>query len=148
MGPIVLILVLLSACSAPHKEIGQTPSGACSYRYYDMEIIWTTAPTGNAIHLTGTVRNLRSFFLQDFELTAILLDENGRALAESSTPPSPNLINMNEPVPFSLKFVLTPGQIAKKIRFKYTYYIKESPPAVRGGRDEGVPRTHSFEADL
>lgn len=149
----VLIAVLLlatAACSGYRKEFDANPPYAPHYfRNFDVEVAWQAERTGQEVRLAGAVTNHRYAYLRDLELTARLLDEKGGVLARESVADFPTYVPPGQAAPFRMNLRLPPGTAPARLRFGYTYWLAEEPPAVRGyGGYENVPHFGNFDAPL
>ena len=151
----VLIAMATAACSTHRIEFDANPSYAPHYfRKSDLEVAWQAERTGQDIHLSGTVTNRRYGYLRDLELTARVLDEKGRVLAKESFADFPSYIPSGKGEPFHLAFHLPAGTSPTRLRFNYTYWLTEEPPAFMGyggysddGYDD-TPHFGNFDAPL
>src|SRR6266540_449174 len=152
MAKVLLIVTLLLlpaiwGCSHYRKEIDSNPPFASHhFRYYDVAISWQAEKTTNGIRLAGTVTNLRSFYLRDLELTARLVDEQGKVMARGHFADFSNYIPPGKTETFRLEVASPPAITPEKVRFTYVYWLAEEPPAFRGYSD--VPYFGSFESFL
>ena len=114
-----------------------------------MEVAWQAARTGRDISLSGTVTNLRYAYMRDLELTTRLLDEKGGVLARETLADFPTYIPSGQAAPFHMKLRLPDGTAPTRLRFSYTYWLAEEPPAFRGyGGYEDIPHFGYFYAPL
>lgn len=144
----LIMLVFLTACAAPVKELDANPPfSPHRYRYYDVEILWKSERTDDLIRIEGTVNNLRYYFLRDLELTAGLLDEQGEVLTRETYATFPTFIRTHETVPFRLELRVKPGQSPRRVKFSYTYLLADTYESYGYPRDD-VPHFNSFESDL
>jgi hypothetical protein len=114
------ILFLLSACAAQHANLDANPAFS-SHRYssHELEIIWKTEKTDTGVRVQGTVRNVRTDLpYNSLELTAKLLDENGKVLAKGNHLFPDRFVGSE---PFSIDFPAVQSDRVKRINFTYTY---------------------------
>ena len=152
MRSIIAILLLLAttSCSTYRKEFDANPPLAPHYfRNIDVEVAWQSQRTGQEMRLSGAVTNRRYAYLRDLELTVWLLDEKGGVVARETRVDFPTYIPSGKSAPFQLNLRLPAGTSPARLRFSYTYFLAEEPPAVRGyGGYEDVPHFGNFDAPL
>jgi len=147
---VILLLLSMTACSTYRKEFDVNPPYAPHFfRNIDVEVAWQAERTGQEIRLSGAVTNRRYAFLRDLELTGRLLDEMGGVLARETLADFPTYIPSGKAAPFHMNLRLPDGAVPARLRFSYTYWLAEEPPAVRGyGGYEDVPHFGKFDAPL
>ena len=146
----ILLLLATAACSTYRKEFDANPPYAPHhYRNIDVEVAWQTERTGQDIRLSGAVTNHRYAYMRDLELTARLLDEKGGVLARETLTDFPTYIPSGKSAPFQMKLRLPDGTAPARLRFSYTYFLAEEPPAARGyGGYEEIPHFGNVDAPL
>lgn len=146
----VLLLLTTAACSSYRKEFDTNPSYAPHYfRNNGVEVAWQAERAGQEIHLSGTVTNHRYAYLRDLELKARILGEKGAVLARETLLDFPTYIPTGKAEPFHMILRLQAGTIPERLRFNYTFWLAEEPPAVRGyGGYDDVPHFGNFDAPL
>ncbi len=146
----VLIVMASAACSTYRIEFDANPSYAPHYfRKLDVEVAWQAERAGQDLHLSGAVINHRYAYLRDIELTIRVLDEKGHVLAKESLADFQTYIPPEKAEPFHLNLRLPVGTTPARLRFNYTYWLAEEPPAFRGyGGYEDVPHFGNFDAPL
>lgn len=113
-------LFLLSACAAQHASLDANPAFS-SHRYssHELEILWKSEKTDAGIQIQGTVRNVRiDLPYNSLELTAKLLDENGKVLAKGN---HVFLDRFTGSEPFSMDIPLAPKDMVRRVNFSYSY---------------------------
>lgn len=131
-----LLLLTTMGCAGYHKELDSNPAySAHRFRYYDLQVDWRAVRDDGTIRLSGTVSNMRSFFLQDLELTARLVNEKGRVIARESYSDFPHYIPPGRSEPFRLEFHIPPGTQTDRVHFSYYYFLVEAAPEFRGRDD-------------
>lgn len=146
--PVAVLLLLVAACATPRKELDTNPPfSSHRYRYYDLEILWKSARTNNIVSIEGQVKNLRSYYLRNLELTASLLDEKGEVLARETFASFPHLLDIAGTETFRMELRLKAGEEPKRLRFSYTYRLADAYQSPGYARDD-VPRFNSFESNL
>ncbi len=145
-----LLLLATASCSTYRKEFDANPPFAPHYfRNIDVEVAWQSQRTGQEMRLSGAVTNRRYAYLRDLELTVWLLDEKGGVVARETRVDFPTYIPSGKSAPFQLNLRLPAGTSPARLRFSYTYFLAEEPPAVRGyGGYEDVPHFGNFDAPL
>jgi len=145
-----LLLLATASCSTYRKEFDANPPLAPHYfRNIDVEVAWQSQRTGQEMRLSGAVTNRRYAYLRDLELTVWLLDEKGGVVARETRVDFPTYIPSGKSAPFQLNLRLPAGTSPARLRFSYTYFLAEEPPAVRGyGGYEDVPHFGNFDAPL
>lgn len=114
------ILLLLSACAVQHTNLDANPAFT-SHRYSssDLEVLWKSEKTENGVRVQGTLTNPRSDLpYNSLELTAKLLDDNGKVLAKGNHA-FPNRFAGSEP--FSMDIPLAQKELVSRIKFSYSY---------------------------
>ncbi|MGB9081392.1 MAG: hypothetical protein WCD00_08835 [Desulfuromonadaceae bacterium] len=146
----MLLMLATAACSTYRREFDTNPPFASHYyRNFDVEVVWQTERTGQDVHLSGAVTNRRYAFLRDLELTARVVDEKGNVLARETINDFPTYIRSGEAAPFSMNLSLLGGTTPAQLRFNYTYFLAEEPPAFRGyGGYDDIPHFGNFDAPL
>ncbi|HEY3307236.1 MAG TPA: hypothetical protein VGJ93_02165 [Desulfuromonadaceae bacterium] len=146
----ILMLLATAACSTYRREFDANPPYAHHYfRNIDGEVAWQAERTGQGIRLSGTVTNHRYAFMRDLELTARLLDEKGGVLNKETLSDFPTFIPSGKAAPFHMNLRLPDGTAPARLRFSYTYWLAEEPPAFRGyGGYEDIPHFGNFDAPL
>ncbi len=146
----MLLAMATAACSTYRMEFDANPSYAPHYfRRFDLEIAWQAERAGQDVRLSGTVTNRRYAYLRDLELTARVLDEKGRVLVKESLADFPTYIPSGKGEPFRLTFHLPAGTTPARLRFNYTYWLTEEPPAFTGyGGYDDIPHFRKFDAPL
>jgi len=142
---IALLLLVVAGCSVYHKELDGNPAfSSHRFSYYDVEIAWRSKGHGDKLQVAGTVRNLRSYYLRDFEITARLVDQQGKIFDRQTYADFSTYIPPGSKEPFRMEFHLPPGSQIKQIHFSYYYWLTEAAPQFRGNED--VPTFGSFTA--
>src|SRR6185369_13357289 len=138
---VILLLLATAACSSYRKEFDANPAYAPHYfRNNGVEVAWQAERKDMEIRISGRVVNHRYAFLRDTELTARLLGEKGAVLAKDTLIDFPTYISIGEGAPFSMILRLPAGATPERLRFNYTYWLAEEPPAVRGyGGYDDIP---------
>ena len=140
---VALIILAVSGCAGIGKvQDSNPPFSEHLFHYYDLEVKWRAERSDGSLRLVGTVRNVRDLFLQDLELTARLLDRQGKVVARDSFWDFPDYLPPGQAEPFHLQLRLPPGEQAKEIHFSYYYFPVEAPPAFGG--QEYVPKFGGF----
>jgi hypothetical protein len=128
-----LLLLATMGCAGYHKELDLNPAfSAHHFSYYDLGINWRAEQNGDTIRLSGTLANLRSSVLQDIELSARLVDKQGKVFARGSYTDFPPYLPPGKSEPFRLEFRIPPGMKAEQVRFSYYYFLAEDPLDFRG----------------
>ena len=131
-----LLLLAAAGCAGYRSEMDNNPAFADHYyRRYDLEVDWRSAQKDDTVRLFGTVGNLRSFFLQDLQLNARLLNEQGKVIAKGSYTDFPNYLPPGKTEPFRMELRVPPGEQAYRLHFSYYYWLVEAPPEFRGYDD-------------
>lgn len=136
-----LIFMLLAACAGyqpPRHDPALYPH---RYKGYDLAFAWETGREAGSVTVEGFVKNNRNAFLRGLELTAELVDNEGRRLSTATFFFIPDLVQLDETRPFDLKLSVPPGSAPKRLRFLYKYHELWD-----GG--SGVLYFHSFEVNL
>jgi len=140
------LLVLTTGCVHYHKELDTNPPfTAHRFRYYDVEINWQAVQGNDGVRVDGTVNNLRSDYLENMELTARLVDRQGKVLARQTYTDFSTDIPPGKPEPFRLEFNIAPGTQPALIRFSYYYWPIEAAPRFRGETGD-TPVFGNFDA--
>jgi len=146
----ILLLLATAACSTYRPEFDANPPYAAHFfQNRDVKVTWQAEHTGQEMRLAGTVTNHRYAYMRDLELTTRILGEKGRVLVTETLIDFPTYIPSGQSAPFHMKLRLPEGASPTRLRFNYTYWLAEEPPAVRGydGYDD-VPHFGKFEAPM
>lgn len=134
---VALLLLVTAGCATYHKELdGNPPFSAHRFSSYDLEVAWRTEQSGDAIKLAGTVTNHRTYFLRDLELTARLVDNEGKVIARETFTDFSTYLPSGKSEPFRMELRLPSGGRVERIHFSYVYWLAEAPPAFRGYDDK------------
>jgi hypothetical protein len=146
----ILLLVATAACSASRKEYDTNPSYSPHFfRKYDLGLTWQAERKDHEIVLLGTVVNRRSMYMRDLELTVRLLNDKGEILAMETVAEFPTFMPTGEGAPFHLNLRFPEGTAPARLRFGYTYWLTEQPPALKGyGGHEDIPHFGNLDAPL
>ncbi len=137
-----LVFSTITGCAHYRKELDDRPPfSEHSFRYFDLEVHWRSRDLGETLRISGTIRNLRSFFLENLEVTARLVDSQGKVFARGTASDFPTDVSPGATEPFEL-VIPTRGKKTERIRFSYLYWLAEAVPLPRG--DEDVPHFGSF----
>lgn len=147
---VVMLLMATTACSSYRKEFDANPSYAPHYfRNNGVEIAWQAERTDMEIRISGTVTNHRYAYLRDLELKGRILGEKGTVLARETLNDFPTYIPTGKAAPFRMNLRLPTGTDPQRLRFNYTFWLAEEPPAVSGYSGyEDVPHFGNFDAPL
>jgi len=73
----------------------------------------------------------------------------GGVLARATLADFPTYIPSGKAAPFQMNFRFPDGTAPARLRFSYTYWLAEDPPAVRGYSGyEDIPHFGNFDAPL
>jgi hypothetical protein len=100
----------------------------------------------NDILISGVVSNMRSYYLQRLQLTARLMNEQGKVIARGTYVTFPDYLAPGTPAPFLLEFHLPHGTLVKQVHFSYIYWVFNAEPAFRVYVN--VPRLGTFASPL
>jgi hypothetical protein len=127
----LVLLLTASGCSIYHEKLDSNlPFSAHHYSNGDLEITWLAERSDSNIRLTGEVRNLRSYYYQDFELIARLMDASGKIISRKSFTHFPDYLPSSKSEPFQLDFHLPPGTRVEQILYRYFYWLDQGGPAL------------------
>ena len=144
---LLIMLVTCSGCSSYHKEIDSNPPySAHHFHYFDLEIDWQAQKTDSGVRISGTIHNLRAYYLQDLELNVRVLNRSGKVIARGTFADFPNYVDPGTSVPFQLDIPSPPGAKAERVHFGYLYWLVEAAPEFR--REDEVPHFGAFTAPL
>ncbi len=143
----ILFLFVTAACSVHRKEFDANPPYAPHYfRGFDVEVVWQATRTGQDIRVSGSLINHRDAYLLDPELTVRLLNEKGSVLANETFSDFPRYVPSEKIEPFQMNLHFPNGTVPARLRFSYTYWLAEEPPAFRYGGYGDVPHFGHFDA--
>jgi len=146
----MLLLLIVTGCATSHKEIDNNlPFSSHHFRYEYLDVTWQAERNGDDITITGTVRNIRSHYLLNMDLTARLMSEQGNIIGRGTYADFPESLAPDKPVPFHLKYHLLPGAQGKRVYFSYVYWVVtegEGVPPIRIYQD--IPNTGTFSSPL
>lgn len=143
----LLMLLSCSGCTFFCKEIDANPPfSPHHFCYNEVEVNWQAEQGADGVRLSGTVRNLSPRYLQDLELTARLVNEQGRVIARGTAMSFPVYLAPDKPAPFHLDFHLPSGAQVKRVHFSYLFWVSEGGPSFRVYED--APRFRTFASPL
>lgn len=147
---VILLLLATTACSTYQKQFDSNPPFAPHYfQELYVKLAWQSERNGQEILLSGTVTNLGDAYLRDFQLTARLLGEKGGVLARETVADFATYIPSGQAEPFRMNLRFPAGTFPARLRFNYTYWLAEEPPAFRGyGGYEDIPHFGNLDAPL
>ncbi len=145
---VILFLLTTAACSTYRREFDANPPFAPHFfRNREVEVTWQSGRTNQEIQLSGSVLNRRYAYMRDLELKVRLLDEKGGVLARETLADFPTYIPSGKAAPFQLNLRFPVGTAPARLRFNYTYWLAEEPPAFSGyGGYEDIPHFGAFDA--
>lgn len=136
----LMLLLFMTGCATTEQTAIPDMSYPNSHTTYDMQFAWKSAMGQAYITISGTMKNQSYYYITEPELTAALLDRDGKIIAQGTFIFFPHQMALDETAPFVVRIPLTEGQIPDRIRFTYRYRLAEE------GRS-GAPRFHSFDAN-
>lgn len=147
---VILLLLVTAACSSYRKEFDINPAYAPHYfRNNNVGVDWQAERKGQEIRLSGKVTNYRYAYMRDLELTAKLLGEKGTVLTRETLIDFPTYIPSGKDAPFQINLRIPDGATPTRLRFNYTFWLAEEPPAFSGyGGYEDTPHFGKFDAPL
>lgn len=137
---LMTLLAIMTGCAAAYHSAIPSNTYRNSYSFYDLLVAWETASDKGIVTISGTLKNQSYYYLRDPELTAVLLDDEGKAIAEGTFFFFPRQFALDEIAPFTIRLPVKEGQVPYRIRFTYRYRLAEEGVL-------GSPRFHSFEAE-
>lgn len=122
---VAVLSLSLAACAISHKELDSNPAfSPHQYNSTDMDISWKSEKLDNGIRIEGTITNVRTnSAYENIELDAILLDSQGRIVAQQTYTFMPQRLKGSEP--FKMKIPLANNSMPERIKFNYRYGIDE-----------------------
>jgi hypothetical protein len=147
---VILMLLVTASCSSYRKEFDANPAYTPHFfRNNNVEVAWQTERIGQEIRLSGKVINYRYAFMRDLELTARVLGDKGAVLTKETIIDFPTYIPTGKDAPFQMTLRLPDSAAPSRLRFNYTYWLSEEPPAFSGyGGYEDTPHFGKFDAPL
>ncbi len=126
-----VLLFLLTACAIPQKQIDGNPAfSPHQYKSADMDINWKSERVDNALHIIGTVTNVReNYVYENLELEATLLDSRGNVIAKYTYNFVPLKLKGSES--FKMTIPIENNQQPESINFNYRYGIDEDRFSVK-----------------
>ena len=123
--PAAAILLILSACAGPRKELDANPAfSSHQYRYADLQVSWKSGKTDHTFHIEGVVNNPRPDVpIHYLDLTANLLDETGKIFAKQTNTIS--IAPFKDTQAFTMDIPLEKNELPTRIKFSYKYSIEE-----------------------
>jgi hypothetical protein len=114
----LVLLLVLSACSAQYAVTQQNPAAGFPYRHsdFDYKAAWKTTEANNVVVIDGILKNVRYPYIDSLDLTVFLLGTDGKVRARATTIPVPQHSRMDEVIPFNVELrdvVLNPGDTFK-----------------------------------
>lgn len=116
---------LLSACASTRTTLDANSAySQHQYASHDVNVVWKSEQTGTDIRIKGAITNTRQDSpYQGFELTATLLDENGKTLAQKMYAVAPGpLVGTQD---FNMDIPLENKEQLQRIKFFYKYGIQD-----------------------
>ncbi len=136
---LTILFALMTGCATAERSSIPNRTYRNSYAFYDLLISWETTSDKGSVTISGTMKNQSYYYLRDPELTAALLDVDGKIFAEGTFLFFPHQFALDEIAPFTIRIPVKEGQVPDRIRFTYRYRLAEEG-------EFGSPRFHSFEA--
>lgn len=137
---LMTLLALMTGCAAADRSTIPSNTYRNSYSFYDLLVSWETASDMGIVTISGTLKNQSYYYLRDPELTAVLIDAEGKAIAQDTFFFFPRQFALDEIAPFTIRLPVKEGQFPSRIRFTYRYRLAEEGML-------GTLRFHSFEAE-
>ncbi|CAG0995928.1 hypothetical protein [Geobacter sp.] len=135
---LTILFALMTGCAAAERSTIPDRTYHNSYSFYDLMISWETTSDNGGVTISGTMKNQSYYYLSDPELTAALLNVDGKIFAEGTFFFFPHQLALDEIAPFTIRIPVKEGQLPYRIRFTYRYRLAEEGWF-------GSPRFHSFE---
>ncbi len=133
-------LLFMTGCAITEQAAIHDMAYPNSHTSYDMQFAWETARDDTDITISGTMKNQSYYYITEPELTAAILDREGKIIAQGTFIFFPHQMALDETAPFAIRIPFTGEQTPYRIRFSYHYRLAEE------GRS-GAPRFHSFDAN-
>ena len=139
----LILLLLLSACSAQYAAIQQNPSAGFPFRHsdFDYKAAWKTSEANNVVAIDGILKNVRYPYIDGLDLTVFLQGTDGNVRARATTLPYPQQSQEGDVVYFNAKLnnvTLNQGD---------TFYFVISYMAAQGGMDGVLNWNSTFAVD-
>jgi len=138
---LLCLLLGLAGCQTYLQSTLDPQKYSQHYKFYDLEFFWKNDHTPDSYSIEGLVQNNRYANVRDLELSATLLQKDGKELATSTFYFFPNLLSIDEKAPFTLVLPIKQGQQPAKLKFFYRYRLAEH------GYEQS-PYFYSFIIDL
>lgn len=139
-GAILLMLAMSGGCSYQRLELIQPALFVEQHREFDLDMGWNTTREGTSLIVTGYVKNIRYFIMQDLELQIATLDAKGNVMARQSYAIIPTSLGQGDSSRFSVRLPSKPGT-ESGLRFQYNYRAFE-------GADMSLSWMNSFDTLL
>lgn len=136
---VLTLLALVTGCATAERSAISHNTYRNTYSFYDLMISWETTSDTAGVIINGTLKNQSYYHLRDPELTAVLLDSEGKAIADGTFFFFPSQLALDEIAPFTIRIPVKEGQPPDRVRFTYRYRLAEEGLL-------GTPRFHSFES--
>jgi len=118
-------LSLLACCHAyvPPQSLPEN----CTFNHltFDLRFCWKVVRGPGGFTVPGYVTNSRYDAISGLELTATLLDDQGKPLGEASYFVIPPQLQIDETSPFTLVIPVTSAARPAQIKFLYRYRLAE-----------------------
>lgn len=134
-------LLFMTGCAITEQAVIPGPAYPNSHRSFDMQFAWQTTREDTTVTISGTMTNQSYYYITEPELTAAILDREGKIIAQGTFIFFPHQMALDEAAPFAIRIPFIGGQTPHRIKFTYRYRLAEE------GRS-GAPRFHSFDANL
>lgn len=135
-----ILLLSMNGCVVTKQAARPGITYTNSHTSYDMQFTWKTTRGDASVTISGTMTNQSYYYIAEPELTAALLDRDGKIIAQEAFIFFPHQMALDETAPFTVRVPYNEKQAPYRIRFTYRYRLAE----------EGLsspPRIHSFDAN-
>lgn len=121
----VLLLLSLSACAIPHKQLDNNPAFTThQYNSSDINLSWKSEELNDALLINGTISNATANRIYNsVTLEAAILGKQGKVLGKKTIEFSP--IKFEGPQSFKMSIPLENDMQPERIKFNYRYAIDE-----------------------
>ena len=127
----LLVLVSLTACATSEaKKSNPADNYTFRHRNFDLKYAWKTSQTDQGVRVDGLIKNIRYSRMENLTLRVSLLNKGRQIIAESSSFPSPQQIQLDDISTFGLLLKNTKLSGDDLLRFQINYTASEGTNAL------------------
>jgi hypothetical protein len=120
---ILAMLFLLLPAYAGNAASSDPANYSGVHRTHDMSTSWKIQKQPGAITIKGIVQNTFHYSIHELQLWAVFVDENGKPVGKEVAFEGPNVMELDQKVPFSVTIPVTSSVTPKNIRLEYRFCL-------------------------